>query len=244
MAKLLAQRIHGGDRLVISGPVGTKLPDYGVETPAPLYSANGLLTEESRAAVAGIQRHYRAAGADIIPTATFGLRSTPVLEAAGISPKRAQQLVTYAAEIARRAAGKGGYVVGVGGSIEDCYAPEGELNSSVLAGAQAQHARRLRNAGVSEVWYETVPTGREARHAVSAAQEEGLIVAGMNFYVQSRPDGGVELPSGETLDEALAEIRGFDILTYGVNCVTDEAALAQPIACSNTVAPLLRIQMG
>src|SRR5690348_13573114 len=138
MTKTLAKRLHSGERLVLSGPVGTQLGDHGIETPPPLYSANGLLTPGGRGAVGTILRGYVAAGADILATPTYGLRSTYALAEGGIDPGKAQMLTAQAVAIARQAAQTGGrrvHVVGTAGSIEDSYDPAGKLTATQLTNA-------------------------------------------------------------------------------------------------------------
>lgn len=228
MSKSIIDRAASGERLVIAGPVGTELHNYGIETPPPLYSANGLQTLPGRVAVEEVQQAYVAAGCDLLPTASFGTRSIHALEKHGIDPKRARELTAHAVTIAMSVAARSGrrpMVVGDDGSIENCYDPKGELSLGRLVEYQRLHAENLKGAGAKFAWYETIPSGDEAEAALIAAREEGLAVAGLCFYVRPDARSGIELPTGETLPEVVGRIEKYDIGMIGVNCVTGDAAL-------------------
>jgi|GEM_PF-1190695 len=228
---LFIERLHEGRPLVISGPTGTQLslPEHDVPTPPPLYSANGLLTGHGLAATGRIHDAYAAAGADLVTANTFGLRNPYVLESQGIGPERAREITIRACQLAIETAARASRArrtdvipLGLGTSIENCYTPEGVLTGSQISAAQERHAANVKAGGMDLIFYETLPNSDEALRALLAAKKAGLVVAGLNFFVERQPDGSVALQSGETLRDALRPLRNFGYLTVGVNCGPDD----------------------
>jgi len=206
----IRQRCTSG-LLVLDGATGTELERRGLDTAAPLWSANALLNAPD--VVLAIHREYVEAGAEIVVANTF--RTNPrTLQRAGRLADGAA-LNVMAVELARRASGRSGALVAASvAPVEDCYSPERVPSTAALQQEHEQMAIWLQRAGPDLVWIETMNTASEARIAAQAASRAGFAFA-VSFVV--RENG--HLLSGEPLERAVAAIEGLEPLAIGVNCV-------------------------
>lgn len=150
---------------ILDGPVGSLLADFGVETPAPLWSAAAITSAPE--VVAGIHEAYARAGACVHTACTFRTKRRQ----AGAGWER---LTRRAVEIARGAAAAGQRVAGSLSPLEDCYRPD--LSPADARVEHREMARALAGAGVDLILCETFPHVGEALVAVEEAARTGLPV--------------------------------------------------------------------
>jgi S-methylmethionine-dependent homocysteine/selenocysteine methylase len=203
--------------LILDGAMGTELERQGVCGPAPLWSAQALLT--APAVVEAIHREYVAAGADVIVANTF--RTNPrALRRAGLladGPRLNQLAVALARAACHGRVGREGVGLIVAASIgpvEDCYSPELVPSEAELRDEHEQTASWLAAAKPDLAWIETIGTVREARAAAAVCAAAGLPLA-ISFVVRETGD----LLSGEPLAAALAAVEPYDPLVIGLNCI-------------------------
>ena len=188
-----------------------------------LWSAKALV--EAPQVVVDIHREYIEAGAEIIITNTYS--TIPhYLSKEGLED-RYQELTRYGGELARRAVTESGKDVQVAG----CLPPLNESYRNDLVPSR-DHALPIYAALVKELepfvdFYicETMSTAEEAVMAVSQAVAHG---EGKPVYVAWTLDEepGAGLRSGETVEEAYAELAEFDVAGYLFNCTSPEAIVA------------------
>lgn len=206
----LRRRFERGG-LVLDGATGTELERQGCRSPAPLWSADALLSAPD--VVEAIHRDYVAAGADIVVANTF--RTNPrTLRAVGLQ-ERGAELNRRAVDLARRAVrGHDVLVAASVGPVEDCYHPERVPAEGVLQDEHAEMAAWLGAAGLDLIWIETMGMVREARAAASAAVDAGLPFA-VSFVIQENGN----LLGGEHLEDAVAAMEILNPLAVGLNCI-------------------------
>jgi S-methylmethionine-dependent homocysteine/selenocysteine methylase len=209
LADLLAARAP----LVLDGAIGTELERRGIETGLPLWSAAPLLSNPD--ALLAVHRDYVAAGVDILCTATF--RTTArTFRHAGL-PDRSADCTALAVDLARASAAGAERTVLVAGSmgpLEDCYRPDLVPSDAEVRREQADHARRLVDAGVDFLFLETFGTIREAGIACEEAVKTGRETL-VSFVC--RPDGRIY--SGERLDDAVDALAPLGPAGFAVNCL-------------------------
>jgi S-methylmethionine-dependent homocysteine/selenocysteine methylase len=201
--------------LIHDGAMGTELQQRGVDVSMPLWSARSLITHPC--VVRQIHEEYVGAGADIITANTFRTNRR-ALNRAGIG-QRTEELTRLAVALAREAQWKTRlwHRVLIAGSIapvEDCYSPELVPSDTELRAEHGAQARILAEAGVDFLLIETMNSIREARIAVEAA-----FATGREFVVSFVCNGAGVLFSGETLSEAVREIKPLRPTMLAINCV-------------------------
>jgi len=148
---------------LLDGALGTELAARGVGTPAPLWSAAGLVTAPE--VVAQIHRDYAAAGATVHTAATFRTKRRA-------APDRWEELAFFAVALARDAIPPGHRVAGSIAPLGDCYRPD-----ESPADPRPEHrelARTLAAAGVDLLLCETFPHVGEGLVAVEEAVATGI----------------------------------------------------------------------
>jgi S-methylmethionine-dependent homocysteine/selenocysteine methylase len=231
LADLLAARAP----LVLDGAIGTELERRGVAAGLPLWSAAPLLSDPE--AIGAVHRDYVDAGVDILCTATF--RTTArTFRRAGL-PDRSAECTALAVRLARASTANAGRTVLVAGSmgpLEDCYRPDLVPPEAEVRREQAEHARRLADAGVDFLFLETFGTIREAAIACEEAVRTGRETL-VSFVC--RPDGRIY--SGEPLDDAVAALAPLGPAGVAINCLQPPYLLA---AVSSLRQLLLRVPGG
>jgi S-methylmethionine-dependent homocysteine/selenocysteine methylase len=195
---------------ILDGPMGTELGARGVATPAPLWSAEGLI--HAPEVVAQIHRDYAAAGATVHTANTFRTKRRQAGD-------RWEELARLAVRIARGAVPSGHRVAGSVAPLEDCYRPD--LSPADARPEHRELCRVLAAAGVDLLLCETFPHVGEALVAVEEAAATGLPVW-VSFTAGPEAD---LLTPGEVLSGAReAVVRGASAVL--VNCVPAARTLA------------------
>lgn len=253
LAAAIADAFQRRETLILDAALGAELERQGIATPAPLWSANALLSNP--AAVRGIHREQALAGAEILTANTFRLNPRALRKADLAS--RASELIALAMRLAREAAESArvfiaptspldlapgpadvadpvAFVVASVAPAEDCYRPDLVPDDAALAEEHHRFAAQLAEAGADAAWIETMNTRREAAIAVRAARAAGLPCV-VSFV--PRQDGA--LLSGEPLIDAAREALDLGALAVGVNCAPPSALARLLRELSSLSAPLV-----
>jgi methionine synthase I (cobalamin-dependent) len=207
--KDLRERIREGVFL-LDGAMGTELIAAGTGG-----GCNDYLNITEEDTVLGVHRSYIKAGSDGIITNTFGANKC-ALERHGLAEK-AEQINTAGARIARKAAGKGKYVLGDIGPSGDFLEPLGDLKADELRGAFAAQAASLAEGGVDGFIIETMTALDEATIAVEAVKS----VSSLPVFVSMSYDaagGGFRTMMGVSVEEAVSRLAGLGVDAIGFNC--------------------------
>ena len=196
--------------LLLDGAMGTQLMERGMkggETPE-------TWVLENPGDLASIHKAYFDAGADIVITNTFGGTSIK-LESYGLS-KRASEINTKAAEIAKKVCPEGKFVAGDIGPTGKILKPYGDATEGDLLEAFDLQARALKEGGVDLFIIETMMDLSEALIAADAALPLGLPVFACVTF-DKKPKGYFTMmgQSPEDVAKALAD-RGASAV--GTNC--------------------------
>ncbi len=206
--------------LLADGATGSNLFDRGLQSG----DAPELWNTEFPDRVAGLQRAFVEAGADIILTNTFGgTRHRLKLHRA---ENRVAELNEAAARLARGEADRAPRTVLVAGSMGptgEILEPLGPLSVDAAREAFAEQAAALARGGADLLWIETMSSVEETEAAVAGAQTTGLpIVATLSFDTNGRTMMGIT-------PAELAELHSRNHLAAcGSNCGTGPAEL---VAC-------------
>ncbi|MEJ2201849.1 MAG: homocysteine S-methyltransferase family protein, partial [Desulfuromonadaceae bacterium] len=194
--------------LVLDGAMGTLLQERGLQ---PGGSPEGMnLT--AAAVVEGVHREYAEAGADILVSNTFG-GSRVKLAHYGLEQQVAQ-INRAGVEIARRAAGKDGFVAASIGPTGRFLLPVGDAGFDEMVEIFAEQVAAFVEAGADLISLETFLDIRELRAAVIACRECSSlpVIAQMTFDNEGRSVLGSSPEAvGVTLDAL-----GVDVI--GSNC--------------------------
>lgn len=214
----LDELLRAGPPWILDGATGTELERRGVPSALPLWSAHALL--EAPDTLEAIHADYARAGADLLTANTFRTQRRTL--ARGGLGERAAELTALAVRLAREgAAASGSRRVRVAGSaapLEDCFRPDLVPPLPELEREHAEHAENLAQAEVDLVLIETMNTAREAAAALRAAHR-----ADLPAIVCFTCDAAGRLLSGESLEEAIAEVRELGARMVGVNCLPPRA---------------------
>jgi methionine synthase I (cobalamin-dependent)/5,10-methylenetetrahydrofolate reductase len=173
--------------------------------------------------VAGVHRAYRAAGADVLETNTFGA-SRMKLRGFGLGDQ-VREINFAGARLAREAAGDGAYVAGAIGPLGVRIEPWGKTGVDEAREYFREQAEALVEGGVDLLILETFRDWNEAAAAVEAVRAACAlpIVA----LVTTEEDGNsLDGTPAEQFGPALAE-RGADVV--GVNCSVGPAPMLETI---------------
>lgn len=216
----LQKRLRSGEKILMDGGMGTEILRRSLPTTLPLWSAEVLLTHPE--VVQQIHEDYINAGAEIIITNTF--RTTErAFTKGGIADKAhdttvlACQLVHQAVEQAKPPHSV--YVAGSMAPLEDCYSPELTPSQEELLKEHYAYAKDLAEGGVDFLLLETMITLQETMAAIRAIEKLDYPFA-VSFCVNQQGN----LLGGETLEQAVREVEGYDPIFIGINCVSPEVA--------------------
>jgi methionine synthase I (cobalamin-dependent) len=216
LTSLLAERPW----LLADGATGSNLFERGLQSG----DAPELWNSDHPERVAGLQRAFVEAGADIILTNSFGgTRHRLKLHRA---EDRVAELNEKAACIARAEADSADRVVLVAGSMGptgEILEPLGPLSLDDARAAFAEQAVALARGGVDLLWIETMSSTEETEAAVEGAESSGLpVVATLSFDTNGRTMMGV------TPSELAGLHRKHNLAACGSNCGTGPSEL---VAC-------------
>lgn len=197
--------------VLLDGAMGTELERRRVPCPAPLWSADALLTAPD--VVQAVHREYVEAGAEVLVANTF--RTNPRALRAAHRLADGAALNTIAVNLARRAAGHEDVLVAASvGPVCDCYRPEDAPPDIVLQDEHDKLMIWLARAAPDLIWIETMNNVAETRAAAGAAARHHMPFV-LSFVVAE--DGN--LLSGEPLQAAVAAAEQANPLALGLNCV-------------------------
>ncbi|MCC7495577.1 MAG: bifunctional homocysteine S-methyltransferase/methylenetetrahydrofolate reductase [Fimbriimonadaceae bacterium] len=226
LMQALTERVLVGD-----GAMGTQLVARGAAWSSTLDQLN--LTQPDL--VLAVHREYRAAGAEVLETNTFGANRLR-LERAGLGEQVAAICVA-GVRLAREAAGSDGFVLGSLGPVgRDLPRGEAPLSNEDLAGAFREQAVALVEAGVDGLVLETFVAMDELALAVIAAREVAEVPILAQFSMPDRL-------SGSEIDRVLrtmVSLREAGATVLGANCGFGPLHLVQAVErlCGATDAPV------
>lgn len=208
----LVEALQQKPLLVGDGAMGTRLMALGA---APGQSGE-LWNIENPGAVAGIQREYVEAGADILLTNTFGANPL-ILDRHGLAD-RTEELNRAGVELARSAADGRAMVFGDVGPTGEMLEPLGRLSEQEAAEAFARQVRALADAGVEAIICETFDSSAEVALALRAARDccEVPLVASMRFNFEQT--GRYRTLMGEGPDALVRVAIEYGCAVVGANC--------------------------
>jgi 5-methyltetrahydrofolate--homocysteine methyltransferase len=208
----LLQRIHRGEIIVADGAMGTLLIQKGFR-PEDCFEVLNLKHPD---VIREISSAYRAAGAEIIQTNTFG--ASPLKLQRFSLDGETEAINAKAVEIAREAASDGAYISGSCGPSGKMLIPYGDTSPEQIYESALRQTRALIAAGVDIICVETMTDLTEAILTVKAAKAVSPaipVIATMTFDLTPR---GFFTIMGVTIEQAAKELEqaGADII--GANC--------------------------
>ncbi len=209
----LRSRISQGIFL-LDGAMGTQLFARGVEPGR----CNDAINIEAPQIVEEIHAAYREAGSDAVLTNTFGANRF-TLSRHGYGDK-ADEINRAGAEVARRAVGSAGYVLGDIGPTGDFLEPLGTLKPLELLQAFAEQAQALADGGVDGFIIETMTALDELEVAIEAVKSinSGLpLFASMSF---DKGEAGFRTMMGVDVPTAVTKMVSLGVDVVGFNCGT------------------------
>lgn len=208
-AKIVKQACDSG--LVMDGAMGTMLIRQGL--------TGGQVSEqwnlEEPEAVTEIHRQYFQAGADVVTTNTFGANAIKLAHS-GLDD-RLEKINREGVALARKAAGKTGYVAGGLGPTGQMLVPSGPLEPEAAQAAFCRQAGYLAGAGADLIIVETMFDLTEALAAIKGAREACHlpIFATMTFQQTAR---GFVTIMGNGVEASLKEMLNTGAAAVGANC--------------------------
>jgi 5-methyltetrahydrofolate--homocysteine methyltransferase len=209
----LRERISEG-LFLLDGAMGTQLIARGVEAGV----CNDYLNIELPDTVFEIHQAYFRAGSDAVLTNTFGANKF-ALGRHGLSDK-VKEINTAAAKIARRAAGKGKYVLGDIGPSGDFLQPLGNLEPKELKEAFIEQAKALLAEGMDGFIIETMTALDEATIAVEAVKSVSGELAVFVSFAFDRAGGDFRTMMGVDVESAVTKMVSLGVDAVGFNCGT------------------------
>lgn len=207
--------------VLLDGGMGRELRFRGVEILDTIWSANALLVAPD--IVRDVHRDYISAGARVITTNTYGIIRQE-LAREGIE-ERFTELNELACRLAIEARDASAEEVWIAGSLpplNGSYRPDRVLPKEVILPLYQEQSAILA-PHVDLLICETMASADEAFAAASAACETGTPVW-VSFTLHEDRSG--RLRSGESVSNAVAQLRGLPISGYLANCCAPESILA------------------
>jgi len=209
----LKARIQQGV-FILDGAMGTQLFARGVEPGR----CNDWLNVEQPHIVLDVHRAYLDAGVDAIITNTFGANRY-ALGRHGVTDK-AFEINEAGAQVARKAAGEGRYVLGDIGPTGDFLEPLGMLKPDQVREAFVEQVKGLVEGGVDGLIIETMTAMEEMEVAIAAAKSAGNglpVLASMSF---DKGGAGFRTMMGVDAATAVAKMIALRVDAVGFNCGT------------------------
>ncbi len=207
--------------LLLDGGMGRELWHRGVEVPATIWSANGLIAAPD--VVRDIHRDYITSGADVMTTNTYSV-VRGALASEGIED-RFEELTTLACQLAtdaRNAASRNVLIAGSLPPLQESYRPDlvGELDAMLpLYSEQVS----LMAPWVDVFLCETMSSIAESLAAATAARETGKPVWVSWTLDDHNP---TRLKSGEPIADAVKSLAHLNIAAILFNCCMPETITA------------------
>lgn len=226
-------------RLCCDGAMGTQLLARGLAS-----GECGMLWNIDRPTdVKQVHDAYRSAGCDLITTNSFG-GSAFALDRHGLGA-RVAELNRAAAEIARAAAGEGGWVLADVGPFGDFLEPLGDVTADELRRVFAAQIKALLAGGSDAVLVETMSDPAEAVVGVEAAKScDSSIPVIVTYAFQKIAPGDFRTMMGNTVEEAIQRAFNAGAGIAGANCGTsldldDYVELAKQMVAAANGAPVI-----
>jgi len=200
--------LNSNNAILLDGAIGTQLDKSGL-------MSRGRNNLDNPQAVLDIHKGYARCGCHALTTNTLTMNRIYIeTHNVGVS---VQDVNRAGAELARRAAGPGQYVLGNLSSTGQLLEPYGDYTESQFHDAFAEQAAVLTESGVDGFIIETMIDLREAVCAVRACKENSSlpILASIAFATETKGARTVMGNSAEDCAKSL-EQAGADIV--GANC--------------------------
>jgi 5-methyltetrahydrofolate--homocysteine methyltransferase len=211
---------------VLDGAMGTQLIARGVEPGR----CNDWLNVELPNMVLDVHKAYIDAGSDAILTNTFGANRY-ALGRHGCADK-AFEINKAGAQVARKAAGQGRYVLGDIGPTGDFLEPLGMLKRDQVREAFVEQIKGLREGGVDGLIIETMTAIDELEVAIEATKSAGgglPVLASMSF---DKGAAGFRTMMGVDVATAVSRMIALGVDVVGFNCGT--TTLDEYVELANT----------
>jgi 5-methyltetrahydrofolate--homocysteine methyltransferase len=230
--------------LICDGAMGTQLMARGL----PSGACGEEWNIKRPAEVEAIQRAYREAGCDLLTTNTFGA-SSAALDRHGLAD-RVAEINRAGAEIASRAAGAGGWVLGDVGPFGGFLEPVGDMLPEKLLEIFKEQVAALSEGGADAIIIETMSDPAEMTVAIEAARAASTrpIIA---TYAFAKGDGqSFRTMMGTNVADAIDQAIDAGADVVGANCGTaldlsDYLRLAEQIAkCPGKAGRILQPNAG
>jgi len=213
--------------LVLDGAMGTLLQERGL----PPGGCPELMNRTAPDVVAGIHREYAGAGADIIVTNTFG-GNRPKLSHYGLEGE-GPDLNRRGVELARRAAGRSGFVAGSVGPTGRFLEPVGDAGFQEMVDIFAEQIRALAEAGADLITFETFLDIRELRAGIIACRD----VCSLPIIAQLTFDDGGRTVLGTPPEAAAVTLDALGVDIIGSNCGLGIDGICAVLERMRTVTP-------
>jgi S-methylmethionine-dependent homocysteine/selenocysteine methylase len=221
----------------LDGATGTEIQRRGYAQKLPLWSGKVLFDQPDM--ITAIHRDYIRAGADIITTNTFRTQRRTLTEAGlGDETERINRLAVDCAVKAREEAqaDRPVYIAASITTLADCYHPELVPEPSVCEAEHTEQIELLASTPIDLFILETFNTISEAEISARIAASTGK-----PFIVSFTANEDGNILSGESWEDAVAQIRHHAPLAFMVNCVPPEVATRAldrliPYACAAGIA--------
>jgi methionine synthase I (cobalamin-dependent) len=177
---------------------------------------NDWLNVEAPDMVREIHRAYFEAGSDAVLTNTFGANRY-ALARHGYADK-VFEINLAGAQVARKAAGGQGYVLGDIGPTGDFLEPLGTLRADEVRDVYAEQVRGLREGGVDAFIIETMTALDELALAIESARSAGgglPVFASMSF---DKGGAGFRTMMGVDVPTAVSKMISLGVDAVGFNC--------------------------
>jgi 5-methyltetrahydrofolate--homocysteine methyltransferase len=209
----LRERIKQG-LLLLDGAMGTQLIASGIE----VGKCNEYLNIESPDIISNIHKAYLQTGSVAILTNTFGANRF-ALARHGFAEK-VEKINTAGVKIARKAAGKGRYVLGDIGPSGDFLKPLGNLEPKDLKDAFTRQAKALAAGGVDGFIIETMTALDEAAIAIEAVKSASGDLPVFASFAFDRAGGDYRTMMGVDVKSAASKAVSLKVDAVGFNCGT------------------------
>jgi homocysteine S-methyltransferase len=221
----LAERLRDGI-VIADGAMGTMLYQHGAFLNTCFEELNLTRPE----LVAGIHEEYVAAGADFVESNTYGANAFK-LARFGLA-ERAEQIISAAVGLARRAAGDKALVAGSMGPLGIDLPEVPESLRTAAYEAFAAQGRALHSAGVDFMLLETFSSVDELLLAIEAVSG----VSDKPIVAQMACESRMETRFGTPIEEAIAAVESHPaIVAVGLNCLIGPSDMLEAVKKIRTV---------
>ncbi len=215
MSPLIDLLSASAQRPILSdGGMGTQLFAAGLKPGA----SPELWNVDHAEAVQDVHRRYRAAGAMLLTTNTFG-GSEPALARHGLANRMAE--LNQAAARNAKAVADGAFVMGDVGPFGGFLEPYGDMTEEELLGVFSRQVQALVEGGVDAIAVETMVDPNEVWVAVRAAKAVCDLPVFATYAFNSDGAGGFRTMMGASPADALKAAFDAGADAAGANCGTD-----------------------